>query len=138
LRRSSDGASFTPASGKDADLQSFQTLVRRLREREGDGFRIFNEHTNSDRAGEPCVAAGSRAPRVRLARARPARWGDPLDDAGARLQKGPQKLKSEYLAALEDVADTCWIIAMLDAQGHHSVEAGVVVQRREATTAPAG
>ena len=52
VRRSSDGASFTPASGKDADLQSFQALVRRLREYEGDGFRIFKEHTSSDRAGD--------------------------------------------------------------------------------------
>lgn len=50
VQRSEGSASFTPTSEKEGDLQSFQTLVRRLRERDGDGFRIFRERLTSDRA----------------------------------------------------------------------------------------
>lgn len=50
VQRSEGSASFSPASERDGDLQSFQTLVRNLRERDGDGFRIFREHRMSDRA----------------------------------------------------------------------------------------
>lgn len=52
VQRSEGSASFSPASEKDGDLQSFQTLVRKLRERDGDGFRIFREHMSSDHAGD--------------------------------------------------------------------------------------
>ncbi len=52
VQRSKGGASFSPVSGKDADIQSFQSLVRRLRERDGDGFEIFKEHPMSDRGGD--------------------------------------------------------------------------------------
>ncbi|MDB5583650.1 MAG: hypothetical protein JWR80_8826 [Bradyrhizobium sp.] len=50
VQRASGGASFSPVSDKDADLKSFQSLVRRLREHDGDGFQIFKEHPTADRS----------------------------------------------------------------------------------------
>jgi hypothetical protein len=50
VQRAEGRASFSPASEKDSDLESFQALVRKLRQRDGDGFRIFREHITSDRA----------------------------------------------------------------------------------------
>lgn len=39
---------FRAASNRSGDIDSFQTLVHRLREREGDGYSISNEHISSD------------------------------------------------------------------------------------------
>lgn len=50
VQRAEGSASFRPASEKDSDLESFQALVRKLRQRDGEGFRIFREHVTSDRA----------------------------------------------------------------------------------------
>ncbi|MDK2768101.1 MAG: hypothetical protein KYX69_10340 [Sphingomonas sp.] len=49
--RTEGGASLKPASGSDADLASFQALVRRVRDHEGDGFAIHIDHVCSDRPG---------------------------------------------------------------------------------------
>lgn len=49
--RTDGGASLSPASDRDADLASFQNLVRRVRANAGDGFAIQLEHVCSDRPG---------------------------------------------------------------------------------------
>lgn len=49
--RSEGGGSLKPASGSDADLASFQNLVRRVKANEGDGYSIHLEHACSDRPG---------------------------------------------------------------------------------------
>ncbi|WP_066663336.1 MULTISPECIES: hypothetical protein [unclassified Sphingomonas] len=49
--RSEGGGSLKPASGSDADLASFQNLVRRVQANEGDGYSIHLEHPCSDRPG---------------------------------------------------------------------------------------
>jgi len=48
VQRTETGASFRPASEKESDLESFQSIVRKLRQRDGDGFRIVREHVTSD------------------------------------------------------------------------------------------
>ena len=48
-QRTEGGASFRPSTEKESDLESFQSVVRKLRQRDGDGFRIFREHVTSDR-----------------------------------------------------------------------------------------
>jgi hypothetical protein len=50
VQRTEGGASFSPASEKESDLESFQSVVRRLRERDGDGFSVVREHVTSDYA----------------------------------------------------------------------------------------
>ena len=52
VQRTEGGASFSPASAKESDLESFQSVVGRLRQRDGDGFRIFREHETSDHADD--------------------------------------------------------------------------------------
>ena len=52
VQRTKESASFRSAGEKDSDLESFQALVRKLRQRDGDGFCIFREHMISDRAEE--------------------------------------------------------------------------------------
>jgi hypothetical protein len=52
FKRTDNGASLTPASERDADLASFQNLVRRVRANEGDGYAIHLEHRCSDRPGD--------------------------------------------------------------------------------------
>jgi hypothetical protein len=49
--RTEGGASLRPASDRDSDLASFQNLVRRVRENEGDGYAIHLEHVSSDQPG---------------------------------------------------------------------------------------
>lgn len=49
--RTEGGASLKPASGSDADLASFQALVRRVKGHEGDGYAVHLEHVSSDRPG---------------------------------------------------------------------------------------
>lgn len=49
--RTEDGASLSPASTRDADLSSFQNLVRRVRANEGDGYAIHVEHVRDERSG---------------------------------------------------------------------------------------
>ncbi|WP_315760834.1 hypothetical protein [Sphingomonas sp. Y38-1Y] len=51
--RTEGGASLKPASDRDIDLASFQYLVRRVREHEGDGYTIHLEQVSSDRPGDP-------------------------------------------------------------------------------------
>jgi len=51
FKRTEGGASLSPASDRDADLASFQNLVRRVRANEGDGYSIHLEHVCSDRPG---------------------------------------------------------------------------------------
>lgn len=42
---------FHPASNEIADLESFQAVVHRLREHEGDGYRIIRDDLSSDHGG---------------------------------------------------------------------------------------
>lgn len=49
--RTEGGASLAPASDREADLVSFQNLVRRVKANEGDGYAIHLEHVSSDRPG---------------------------------------------------------------------------------------
>lgn len=49
--RSEGGGSLKPASGSDADLASFQDLVRRVKANDGDGFSIHLDHVCSDKPG---------------------------------------------------------------------------------------
>lgn len=51
FKRTEGGASLSPASDRDADLASFQNLVRRVRANEGDGYAIHLEHVCADRPG---------------------------------------------------------------------------------------
>lgn len=51
VRRSAGSASFTPASGRDEDIEAFQSVVRDLRRNEGAGYAIQLDHTMSDRSG---------------------------------------------------------------------------------------
>lgn len=51
IKRSEGIASLRPASDRDADLESFQALVDRVREHEGDGFSVLKDHVSSDRPG---------------------------------------------------------------------------------------
>ena len=46
--RSDRSATFRPVSDRDNDLESFQSAVRRLREHEGDGYTICEDHVSSD------------------------------------------------------------------------------------------
>ncbi|AOH85608.1 hypothetical protein AWL63_18370 [Sphingomonas panacis] len=41
-------ATFRPVSDRIEDIESFQTVVRRLREHEGDGYTIFQDHILAD------------------------------------------------------------------------------------------
>lgn len=50
VERTDDGASFRAISTRDADLQSFEALVRKLRGHDGEGYRIFGIHESSDAA----------------------------------------------------------------------------------------
>ncbi|WP_439540147.1 hypothetical protein [Sphingomonas sp.] len=43
IERTQSGASLQPASTRQADLESFQALVCRLRMRDGEGFSIIDE-----------------------------------------------------------------------------------------------
>ncbi|CCW18788.1 hypothetical protein EBBID32_31430 [Sphingobium indicum BiD32] len=49
--RKEGSAILRPVSNRDADLESFQTVVRRVRENEGDGYAIFKDHVSSERGG---------------------------------------------------------------------------------------
>ncbi|MCW3847915.1 hypothetical protein OF829_11750 [Sphingomonas sp. LB-2] len=51
FKRTEGGASLSPTSDRDADLTSFQNLVRRVRANEGDGYSIHLEHACADRPG---------------------------------------------------------------------------------------
>jgi len=51
IKRTDGGASLAPASDRDADLESFQHTVRRVRAHAGDGYRVHLEHVASDRPG---------------------------------------------------------------------------------------
>ncbi len=51
IQRTHGGASLRPASDSDADLNSFQTVVKRVRANAGNGFRIHMDHVSSDRPG---------------------------------------------------------------------------------------
>lgn len=46
--RKDEGTSFRPVSDSEADLQTFQPVVRDLRAHQGDGYDIHIEHTLSD------------------------------------------------------------------------------------------
>lgn len=37
-----------PVSNSTTDLQAFQSLVRRVRDHEGDGYRTLKDHVSSD------------------------------------------------------------------------------------------
>lgn len=52
LERSEGTASLRPASESDADLESFQVLVREVRAHDGEGFSIVKEHVSSDHPGD--------------------------------------------------------------------------------------
>ena len=52
VRRSEGSASFTPFSGRDEDIQTFQKIVADLRQNDGDGYMIHHEHVISERKGE--------------------------------------------------------------------------------------
>lgn len=52
FNRTEGGASFSPSSERDADLASFQNLVRHVRAHAGDGYAIHLEHVCADRPGE--------------------------------------------------------------------------------------
>lgn len=52
IERTEEGASLTPAGTKDADMESFQHLVRRVRANAGKDFDIKAEH-RSDGPGSP-------------------------------------------------------------------------------------
>lgn len=51
IERSEGIASLRPASDRDADLDSFQALVGRVRANEGDGYTVLKDHVSSERAG---------------------------------------------------------------------------------------
>ncbi|ATY34328.1 hypothetical protein [Sphingomonas psychrotolerans] len=51
VRRGDGSASFSPASGRDEDIEAFQGVVRELRRNEGDGYAIHIDHKLSDRGG---------------------------------------------------------------------------------------
>lgn len=53
IERTEVGASLTPAGTKDADLESFQHLVRRVRANAGNGYAIQLEQMALDRPGSP-------------------------------------------------------------------------------------
>lgn len=46
--RDASVATLRPASGSAADVQAFQSLVRRVRDHEGDGYTILKDHVSSD------------------------------------------------------------------------------------------
>ena len=46
-----DGASFRPSDESDEALEAFQSIVRRVRANEGDGYEVFQTHPCSDRPG---------------------------------------------------------------------------------------
>ncbi|WP_066798593.1 hypothetical protein [Sphingomonas soli] len=52
FKQTDGGASLSPASDRDADLASFQNLVRRVRANAGDGYAIHLEHVCADRPGQ--------------------------------------------------------------------------------------
>lgn len=52
IERSEGIASLRPASDANADLESFQTVVRRVRANDGDGFSVMKDHISSDRPGD--------------------------------------------------------------------------------------
>lgn len=49
VQRSPGTVSLTPVSRSDADLVSFQSVVRNLQRHEGEGYTIFKDHKTSDR-----------------------------------------------------------------------------------------
>jgi hypothetical protein len=51
IKRSEGIASLRPASDTDADVESFQSVVRRVRANDGDGYSVMKEHVLSDRPG---------------------------------------------------------------------------------------
>jgi len=53
IERTDEGASIGPAGTRDADLESFQQLVRRVRANAGNGYGIQVERLASDRPGCP-------------------------------------------------------------------------------------
>lgn len=52
IQRSEGIASLRPAGDSDADLESFQSVVRRIRANDGDGFSVMKDHVSSDRPGD--------------------------------------------------------------------------------------
>lgn len=52
LERWEGTASLRPASEGDADLESFQGLVRKVRAHDGEGFSVVKEHVSSDHPGD--------------------------------------------------------------------------------------
>lgn len=46
--RDASVATLRPASDSAADLEAFQSLVRRVRDHEGDGYTIRKDHVSSD------------------------------------------------------------------------------------------
>lgn len=52
LERTDSGASFRPVTGKHADLKAFQSLVRRIKQRAGEGFEVQAERVSDDHPGE--------------------------------------------------------------------------------------
>jgi hypothetical protein len=51
IERSEGVASLRPAGDADADLESFQSVVRRVHANDGDGFSVMKDHVSSDRPG---------------------------------------------------------------------------------------
>ena len=52
MKRTEGGASLSPASARASDLHSFQNVVRRVRDNQGDGYAIRVEHESPELPGE--------------------------------------------------------------------------------------
>lgn len=52
IERSEGIASLRPASDADAYLESFQSVMRRARANDDDGFSVMKDHVSSDRPGK--------------------------------------------------------------------------------------
>jgi hypothetical protein len=51
MERKTGSATFRPKSSAGADLEQFQSVVRRIRENEGDGYSVFKDYVSSNRPG---------------------------------------------------------------------------------------
>ena len=51
MERKTGSASFRPKTDAVADVENFQSVVRRIYENAGDGYSVFKEHASSDRPG---------------------------------------------------------------------------------------